>query len=65
MFDWLGDIVSGLGEAIGNAFSGISDSIIDGILNRYIQWLFKIVFDRLSDLGTGMTCMARDIFWLS
>lgn len=65
MFDWLGDIVSGLGEAIGNAFSGISDSIIDGILNRYIQWLFKIIFDGLSDFFTSMTSMATDIFSLS
>ena len=65
MFDWLGDIVSGLGEAIGNAFSGISDSIIDGILNRYIQWLFKIIFDGLSDFFTNMTSMATDIFSLS
>ena len=33
MFDWLGDIISGMGDEIGYAFSGISDSIIDAILN--------------------------------
>lgn len=64
MFDWLGDIVSGLGNAIGNAFSGISDKIIDGILNRYIQWLFKIIFDGLADFFTYMTAMVTDIFAL-
>lgn len=65
MFGWLGDIVSGLGEAIGNAFSGISNNIIDGILNRYIQWLFQIFFDGLSDFFTNMTSMATDIFSLT
>lgn len=64
MFSWLGDIISGLGEAIGNAFSGISTTIIDGILNRYLQWLFQIIYDGLADFFTSMTSMATDIFTL-
>lgn len=64
MFGWLGDIVSGLGQAIGNAFSGISTTIIDGILNRYIQWIFQIFYDGLADFFTNMTSMATDIFVL-
>ena len=44
MFDWLGDIVSGLGDAIGNAFGSVSDKLIDGILNRIIQWIFTVIY---------------------
>ncbi len=45
IFDWLGDIVSGLGDAIGNAFGSISDKLIDGILNRIIQSQLQLLMN--------------------
>lgn len=65
MFDWLGDIISGMGDAIGNAFSGISDSIIDAILNRFIQWLFKSIYDGIANFFTQISNMGTEIFNLS
>lgn len=64
MFDWLGDIVSGLGDAIGNAFSGISDKIIDSILNRIIQWLFTVIYDGIADFFTMISGLGIEIFEL-
>lgn len=68
MFDWLGDIISGMGDAIGNAFSGISDKIIDSILNRIIQWLFTIIYDGIADFFTMISGLGVEIFeidWVS
>lgn len=65
MFDWLGDIISGMGDAIGNAFTGISDSIIDAILNRFIQWLFKSIYDGIANFFTQISNMGTEIFGLS
>ena len=65
MFDWLGDIISGLGDAIGGAFDSISDTLIDKILNRYIQWLFELVYNALADFFTSMTSLGGEIFSLS
>ncbi len=65
MFDWLGDIISGMGDAIGNAFTGISDSIIDAILNRFIQWLFKSIYDGIANFFTQISNMGTEIFDLS
>lgn len=65
IFDWLGDIISGMGDAIGNAFSGISDSIIDAILNRFIQWLFKSIYDGIANFFTQISNMGTEIFNLS
>lgn len=65
IFDWLGDIVSGMGDAIGNAFSGISNSIIDAILNRFIQWLFKSIYDGIANFFTQISNMGTEIFNLS
>lgn len=64
MFDWLGDIISGMGNAIGNAFSGISDKIIDSILNRMIQWLFTVIYDGIADFFTMISGLGVEIFEL-
>lgn len=64
MFDWLGDIISGTGDAIGNAFSGISDKIIDSILNRVIQWLFTVIYDGIADFFTMISGLGVEIFEL-
>lgn len=64
IFDWLGDIISGMGDAIGNAFSGISDKIIDSILNRMIQWLFTVIYDGIADFFTMISGLGVEIFEL-
>lgn len=64
MFDWLGDIISGMGDAIGNAFSGISNKIIDSILNRIIQWLFTVIYDGIADFFTMISGLGVEIFEL-
>lgn len=64
MFDWLGDIISGMGDAIGNAFSGISDKIIDSILNRIIQWLFTVIYEGIADFFTMISGLGVEIFEL-
>ena len=64
MFDWLGDIISGFGDAIGNAFDGISDKLIDGILNRIIQWIFTIIYDGIAQFFTMISGLGVEIFSL-
>lgn len=65
MFDWLGDIISGMGNAIGDAFSTISDAIIDGILNRFIQWIYTIFFDGIASFFTSISKYGIQMFELS
>lgn len=62
IFDWLGDIISGMGTAISDAFSTVSDTIIDGILNRIIQWLFTVIYDGIADFFTMISGMGVEIF---
>ena len=64
IFDWLGDIVSGFGDAIGNAFEGISDKLIDGILNRIIQWIFTVIYDGIAEFFTMISGLGVEIFTL-
>ena len=46
MFDWLGDLISGIGDAIGGAFDYIGESIANTIFNSILQWLYEIIYSR-------------------
>lgn len=41
------------------------DSIIDAILNRFIQWLFKSIYDGIANFFTQISNMGTEIFDLS
>ena len=51
-----------MGTAISDAFSTVSDTIIDGILNRIIQWLFTVIYDGIADFFTMISGMGVEIF---
>lgn len=53
-----------MGTAISDAFSTVSDTIIDGILNRIIQWLFTVIYDGIADFFTMISGMGVEIFEL-
>lgn len=57
-----------MGTAISDAFSTVSDTIIDGILNRIIQWLFTVIYYGIADFFTLISGMGVEIFeldWVS
>ena len=41
MFDWLGDIFSGIGNAIGSTFEALGEQISNVIWNTMLQWLYS------------------------
>lgn len=53
-----------MGTAISDAFSTVSDTIIDSILNRIIQWLFTVIYDGIADFFTLISGMGVEIFEL-
>lgn len=68
MFDWLGDILAGLGDAIGIAFDNTVGELIDSIWTALIQWIYTAIFNAVADLFTGINHMGAEIFslgWVS
>lgn len=65
MFDWLGGILSGLGDAIGIAFENVTSGIVDSIWTALVQWLYTSIYDAIADLFTGINNMGAGIFTLS
>ena len=62
MFDWLGDIISGIGDAIGGAFEGMSEALANTIFEAMLRWLYETVYDAIADFFTLMGNMGAEIF---
>lgn len=64
MFDWLGDIIGGIGDAIGSVFDFLGQQISNVIWNTMLQWFYETIYGAVSDFFTMMGNMGADIFEL-
>lgn len=64
IFDWLGDIIAGLGNAISGTFESAGEAISNAIWNTMLQWLYTTIYDAAADFFTAMGNMGADIFEL-
>lgn len=62
MFDWLGDIISVLGDAIGSVFDTLGQQISNVIWNTMLQWFYETIYGAVADFFTMMGNMGADIF---
>lgn len=62
MFDWLGDIISGIGDAIGGAFEGIGEALANSIFEAMLRWLYETIYNAIADFFTLMGNMGAEIF---
>lgn len=62
MFNWLGDIISGLGDAIGSVFDTLGQQISNIIWNTMLQWFYETIYGAVADFFTMMGNMGADIF---
>ena len=68
MFDWLGDILSGIGEAVSSSFEAIGEQISTAIWNTMIQWFYETIYGAVADFFSMMGGMGAEIFdldWVS
>lgn len=62
MFDWLGDIISDIGDSIGNVFETLGQQISNVIWNTMLQWFYETIYGAVADFFTVMGNMGADIF---
>lgn len=58
----MGDIISGLGVAIGNVFDMLGQQISNVIWNTMLQWFYETIYNAVADFFTMMGNMGADIF---
>ena len=64
MFDWLGNIFSGIGDAIGGVFDTLGQQISTVIFDTMLQWYYNSIYNAVADFFTMMGNMGADIFKL-
>lgn len=65
MFDWLGDIIDGIGDAIGSAFEFLGTQISNTIWDIMMKWMYESVFNAVANFFTMMGDMGAGIFDLA
>lgn len=64
MFDWLGDIFSGISDAIGGVFQLLGEQVSNAIWNTMLKWFYETIYNAVADFFTMMGNMGADIFAL-
>lgn len=64
MFDWLGDIIGGIGDAIGSVFCFLGEQISNVIWDTMLKWFYETIYNAAADFFTMMGNMGADIFAL-
>ena len=62
MFDWLGDIFSGIGDAIGGVFDFLGEQISNVIWDTMLKWFYETIYNAVADFFSMMGNMGADIF---
>ena len=62
LFDWLGDIFSGIGDAIGGVFDFLGEQISNVIWNTMLKWFYETIYNAVADFFSMMGNMGADIF---
>ena len=65
MFDWLGDLFSGIGDAIGNTIHYLGTEIANSIFDSFLQWLYETIYGAVANFFTMMGNMGAEIFDLA
>lgn len=62
MFDWVQDLINGIGEAISNAFSGLGQEISNTIWTTMMRWFYETIYGAVGDFFSMMGNMGADVF---
>lgn len=62
MFDWLGKIVEGISNGIGNVVSTLSQQLATSIFDAILKWLYEMIYNAVADFFTEMGKMGAEMF---
>lgn len=62
MFDWVDELIDGIGEAISDAFAALGQQISNMIWDAMLQWFYETIYGAVADFFAMMGNMGADIF---
>ena len=63
--EWIQDLISGIGDAIGKALSSTWMSVSDTIWEKFMGFIYSMVYQALADFFTMMTEIGANLFDLA
>ena len=65
MFDWISDLIDGIGDAISSALAAAWNLVVDSIWGKFMTWLYTLVYDAAADFFSMMTEIGANLFDLT
>lgn len=62
--EWLSNLISGIGESIGNAFTNLWNDISSSVRDLFLEWIYEAIYGAIGDFFTMMGNMGSDLFTL-
>lgn len=65
MFDWLVDLIGGIGEALGSLVESMGSALSGAIFDGIMQWFYQKIYSATADFFAKIGNMGAEIFELS
>ena len=65
MFDWLGDIIGGIGDFFGDTFGWLGDRISSAIWDTMLSWFYTAIYDAIAQFFTEMGNLGVEMYDLA
>lgn len=62
MFDWIGDLIAGIGQAISDSLAAAWEMISGSIWETFLSWIYTTIFNALSDFFTMIGNLGANMF---
>ena len=62
MFDWISELIQGIGDAISGSLTATWESIASGIWDQFFTWIYTLVYNGLADFFSMMTGIGATLF---
>jgi hypothetical protein len=65
LFDWISDLISGIGDSISGALTSVWESVTDSLWGKFMTFLYTMVYNALADFFSMMTGIGAQLFDLA
>ena len=62
MFDWIQDLINGVGDAISSALATVWETIAGSIWGTFMEWIYTAVYNALDEFFSMMAGIGAQLF---
>jgi hypothetical protein len=62
MFDWIGDIIGGIGDFFGDVFGFLGEQVSTAIWDTMLRWFYTAIYDAIAEFFTTMGNLGVEMY---